>query len=86
MKRRIGRFTVPGCFVDGLCKGEGLNVFAGGAVVNVRHDWPTDRVEYLMYHPSFDEVRHGERFPEYMAIFRTGESEPTWIKQEATNG
>jgi hypothetical protein len=79
--RRIGRFTVPGCFVDGLCKGEGLNVFAGGAVVNVRHDWPTDRVEYVMYHPSFDPVKLGEMLPEYTALFRKGESAPTWVKQ-----
>ncbi len=79
--RRLGRFTVSGYFVEGLTKGEGLNVFAGGAVVDMRRDYPADRVEYAMYHPSFDPVPAGEILPEYTAVFAPGVAAPTWVRK-----
>jgi hypothetical protein len=82
MRRRLGRFTASNEFVYGLARGEGLNVFAGGAVIDVRHDYSMDQVEYVMYHPSFDPVPAGEILPEYTAVFTLGVVVPTWARKE----
>ena len=81
MRRRLGRFTASNEFVYGLARGEGLNVFAGGAVVDVRHDYSMDQVEYVMYHPSFDLVPAGEILPEYTAVFTPGVVAPAWVRK-----
>jgi hypothetical protein len=79
--RRIGRFIVPTSLVEGFCRGEGLNVFAGGAVVDVRHDWMRGQVEYFMYHPTFTPVKLGDLIPLYVAEIGPYSSSPTWRKK-----
>ena len=82
MSRQLGRFTASSEFVRGLERGEGLNVFAGGAVLDVRHDYSMNQVEYVMYHPSFAPVPAGEILPEYTAAFTLGVVAPTWVRKD----
>ena len=76
--RNLGRFKVGQRFFDGLDTGEGVNIFAGMIVLDVRRSWSEDSIEYLAIHPDFRIVPHGEILPMYEGTFTAGTALPVW--------
>ena len=81
--RQFGRFYVDGMFFNRMLLGEGLNLFTGMLVLDVRDDFQSDRREYRGVHAQFRPIEQGEMIPLYEAVFKVGEIAPTWYEVES---
>ena len=77
--RRIGRFTVADQLLRAaIDTGDGANLFDGVVPLDVRRDWFRSSTEYIAWHRDFRPIGEGECVPEYRAVFRDGQTTPTW--------
>lgn len=76
--RNIGRFKVAQVFFQGLRTGDGVNLFSGMIVLDVRHNWESDTVEYVAIHPDFRPVPECEMVPVYEGTFSDDSPFPKW--------
>lgn len=81
--RQFGRFYVDQRFFEGMRVNEGVNLFAGMIVLDVREDFQADRREYRGVHEQFRVVKPGEMIPLYEATFKAGAIVPTWREVES---
>lgn len=78
-ERRIGTFTVSDKLLHAaIDSGHGANLFAGSVPLDVRRDFIAQRTEFFVWNPAFRPITEGEVAPEYRAVFRDGETMPTW--------
>ncbi len=78
MTNKKGRFFVNGGFFQGLNHGEGVNLFHGMIILDVRHDFCNDRAEYIAIHEDFKPVVEGRIIPEYIGVFNSKSIYPKW--------
>lgn len=84
--RRLGRFKVTGLFMAGAQNGEGMNLFNGMIVLDCRHEWTQDFVEYVAWNPQFERVPEGQIIPEYRATLYSDRGWPRWEKVRDGDG
>jgi len=81
--RRLGKIIISDAFWrDGYQ--DLAYVTKGCAILRAEHRLDLGAIEYIAYHPDFDEITIGEIVPEYVAQFTAQESgNPTikWIRQ-----
>lgn len=84
MSNRIGTFKVDDRFFNKLEPGDGTNLFHDMVVLDIRHDYLSRDRTYFAVHPAFRPVLQGEKYPEYIAIFRDGTALPEWQELKPT--
>jgi hypothetical protein len=78
-ERRIGRFEVHKDLLrDAINTGHGANLFVGSVPLDVQHDWIRRVATFICWNQQFDAIDEGEVVPTYQAVFRHGETSPTW--------
>ena len=83
--RRIGRFKCADRLLqDAISTGHGQNLFVGMVPLDIQRDWMSDTVTFTAWHADFAPVPEGRITPEYRAIFKAGETSPTWEHVEGT--
>jgi hypothetical protein len=85
MNKKLGKFTVTQEFLHGCKNGEGVNLFDGFAPIDIRHDFFKETAEYIGYHEQFKLTPEGSEIPRYVAIFKDGDTSPTWTLSANNN-
>lgn len=75
-----GYFEVKDRFFDGLCVGDGVNLFSGMVILDMRRDFMQGHREYCAIHADFRPVQPGEITPKYQAVFGAGSTVPKWVE------
>jgi hypothetical protein len=71
-KRRIGKFTLSGNMLRDTADFETLKRIMDRVVVlDTDASFATDEITYYAYHPSFDIVPEGRKYPTYLAFITT---------------
>ena len=78
---KIGRFAISGDALRGNWR-DLLLLFAQVVVVDARHRWDRDTVEYMGYSDLFDEIPDTCEAPNYEFIFTRNLDERVDIKAE----
>ena len=75
-----GIFEVNDQFFNGLCVGDGVNLFSGMVILDMRRDYLQGYREYCAIHADFRPVQIGEITPKYQGVFSTGSTIPKWVE------
>ncbi len=83
--RRIGRFTLSDFLLrQSINNGIAARLFYGSVPLDVQRNWMEATSAFILWNPSFDEVREGELVPEYIALVENGVI--TWERVESNAG
>lgn len=84
-ERRIGRFTVANKLLHAaIDSGHGANLFAGMVPLDIQRDFIQDQTTFIAWCPQFMVIDEGRIIPEYVAVFREGNTIPEWKHVEGT--
>ncbi len=79
--RQLGTFLVDQRFFQDMSgPRDGANLFHEIVVLETKHHWQADQVEYFAMSPQFRSIANGETIPRYEAFFDDGAIHPTWIE------